>query len=190
MTDQVGELLTLTAHELAGDLPRVCARTGEADAVPTPVWFARSRWWAWVPLAVLGLIAAFSASWAPLSSWWTFAALLLPLVFSRGVTGRIPLSASVRLRLAHLRRRRLVTMMVALLLTWVSVGLWLIGSHAGGILVLGLVIALYLAAVGMFVAGRIVGVGGWPQDDGGATLKRVHPDFVDAVHLRRTGHRP
>lgn len=190
MPDHAGGVLTLTARELAGDLPSVCARTGQIDAIPTPVWFARSPSWAWLPLAVLALIAVVNASWAPLASWWTFAAILLPLLFSRGVTGRIPLSGEVRSRLAHLRRRRLVTMIVALLLTWVSVGLWLIGSRAGGLLVLGLVITLYLAVVGMFVAGRMIGVGGWPEDDGGATLKRLHPHFIDAVQLRRTGHRP
>lgn len=189
MTQPSG-VVTLSEQELAGDLPMVCALTGRADAHPTPVWFARSPWWSWVPFGLLLAVAALRTSWAPLVSWWTVAAVAVPVVASRGVTGRIPLCEELRARRAALRRRRVTTMFSALMLTWVAVGLWLVGSRAGGMVVLAAVVALYAWSVAMFVAGRLLGVRGWPETDGGATLTHAHPDFVTAVELRRTGHRP
>ena len=180
----------LTAEEVAGALPLVCARTGARPAELTPVWLARSRGWAWVPLAALGTAAAVTRSWAPRATWWAAGAMLLPLLASSGTTARVPVSVARRRRLANLRRRRLGTMLLALLLTWAAVGLWLVGSRAAGLMVMTVVVVLYVAVVGMFVLTRLLGVGGWPDDDGGVTLTRVHPDFADAVALHRTGHRP
>lgn len=183
--------LVLTPEEADGDLPLVCARTGVADAVPTPVWLASSRWWSWLPLAGLSLTALVTGSWGPLASWWAFGALVLPFLASRGAIVRVPLSQGRRARLAALRRRRLGTMLLALLLTWLAGGLWvLLQARVAGLMVLTVVAVLYVAAVGMFVLTRRLGVGGWPEPDGGATLTRVHPAFVDAVELHRTGHRP
>ena len=190
MSTPATSLLRIDAEELAGDLPLVCARTGRHDALATPVWFARSPSWAWLPLALLLLAAMATTSWAPLASWWMVGAVVLPILTSRGVTGRVPLSPTVHDRIIALRRRRLGVILAALLLTWVAVGLWLIGSRAGGMLVMALVVGLYLMVVGMFWTGRHIGVRGWPEDDGGATLRDVHPAFVDAVQLRSTGHRP
>lgn len=183
-------LVTLTAEELAGDLPLVCARTGRPAESLAPVWFARSPAWAWAPLAALAVWAAVRTDWGPLASWWTAGALLLPLVTSRGVTGRVPLDTTTRQRIAHLRTRRLGVIVAALLLTWVAITLRLIGSSAAGFVVLAMVVGLYVAAVGMFLAGRLLTVRGWPEPDGGATLRDVHPDFAAAVARRRTGHQP
>ncbi len=183
-------VLALTAEELRGDLPMVCARTGNVAQAMTPVWFTRSPWWAWAPLGVLMVTATATTSWAPLASWWAFGAVLLPILVSRGVTGQLPLDAATRDRLAALRRRRFTVVMSALLLTWVAVGLYLIGSRVAGIIVLAVVIGLYALTVGMAVAGRMLLVRGRPADDGGVVLTGAHPDFVAAVELRRTGHRP
>ena len=57
MSAPATSLLRIDAEELAGDLPLVCARTGRHDALATPVWFARSPSWAWLPLALLLLAA-------------------------------------------------------------------------------------------------------------------------------------
>lgn len=196
MSDPAGEpagrtgQLRITAEELAGDLPPVCARTGEAGAAPTPVFFLRSPWWAWTPLAVVLGAAVVGTSWAPLASWWLLVALAVIAVASRGATGQVPLSASQRGRIANLRRRRRASTMAGLLLTWVAVALWLLGSRAGGILVLAAVLACYAASIAMSALARALGVGGRPTAEGGAVLTRVHPDFATAVALHRTGHRP
>ncbi|MGI9018008.1 MAG: hypothetical protein ACR2HR_13045 [Euzebya sp.] len=190
MTHDVAGTLNLSAEELAGDLPMVCAHTGHPAQSLTPVWFARSPTWAWLPLGALALWAVITTDWAPLASWWTFGALLVPLMFSRGVTGRIPLDQTTRRRIAGIRRRRFRLTMTALLLTWVAVLLRLTGSYAASILVFGAVVAMYLMVVTMVVYGRTLAVRGWPQEDGGVTLRDAHPAFVAAVELRRTGHRP
>lgn len=182
--------VTLSAEELDGDLPMVCVLTGGPAEALVPVWFGRTSWWAWTPLAVLVGLALLQGSWAPLASLWTFAALLLPLVTSRLVTGRVPLAAGTTTRLAALRRRRIVALLSALGLTWVAVGLRLLGSRFASVVVLGGVVFLYVAGFAMGVAGRLLTVRGRPTPDGGAALINPHRAFVDAVELRRTGHRP
>lgn len=182
--------VTLSPEELAGDIPMVCVQTGEPAAALTPVWFTRSPWWAWLPAAGLVLAATTRSDLTPLSTWWAFGALLLPVVLSRGLTGQVPLGRRARRRIANLRARRFRVVMTALLLTWIAVGLWLIGSRAGGIVVLTAVVALYLVAIAMAFYARSLTVRGRPQDDGSVVLHQVHPDFADAVTLHRTGHRP
>ncbi|CAN5495036.1 hypothetical protein BH23ACT9_BH23ACT9_04460 [soil metagenome] len=182
--------MTLTPEELAGDLPLVCVRTGRTAEALTPVWFARSPWWTWAPLLGLCAWAALRADWAPLATWWAAGALLLPLLVSRGVTGRLPLDASTRQRLTALRTRRFRVIVSALLLTWVAVSLYLIGSQGAGVVVLAVVMSLYALAVGMVLAGRMISVRGVPQQDGGVTIREAHEAFVAALELRRTGHRP
>lgn len=183
-------LLTLSPEELAGDLPPVCVRTGRPATEGAAVRFARAPWWSLVPLGVLLLVAAVTASLGLLASWWLLAAVLLPLLSARGVGGRVPLSADLRGRLQHLRRRRLRLAFAALLLTWVAVTLALLDARAAGVVVLAGVVALYLLAVGTYVASRMIGVRGWPEADGGATLRDVHPDFVAAVEIHRSRARP
>ena len=182
--------ITLTPEELEGDLPMVCVRTGNPAEALTPAWFTRSPWWAWAPLALVVAVAVTTASWGPLASWWGAGAVLLPVLVSRGVTGRLPLDHTTRARLDALRGRRFRVLMSALLLTWVAVALQLLGSRVAGVLVVAVVLGLYLLVAGMFLAGRMIGVRGRPADDGGVVLADVHPDFVVAVELRRTGHRP
>lgn len=185
-----GTDVTLSPEELAGDLPMVCVRTGRPADALAPVWFTRSPWWAWVPLAALCTAATVQSSWTPLATWWAAGALLLPVILSRGVTGQVPLDRGTRQRMAHVRARRFRVVMTALLLTWVAVGLWLLGSRAAGIVVLVAVVTLYLTAIAMALYGRSLTVRGRPQSDGSVILRRVHPAFVDALALRRTGHRP
>lgn len=180
----------MSPEELDGDLPLVCARTGGPAEALTPVWFTRSPWWAWVPLAVLGLAALVSGSWDPLATWLVIGALVVPLVLSRGVTGRLPLGRDVRRRMGQLRDRRVRTLLTALLATWLAVGLWLLGARAAGLIVLAAVLGLYGTAIAMAFYGRSLGVRGRPLPDGSVALVGVHPDFVDAVELWRTGHRP
>lgn len=182
--------LALTPEELAGDVPMVCVRSGNPADDLVPVWFARAPRWAWGPLAALAAWAAITTDWAPLASWWAAAAIALPLLTSRAVTGTLPLDLATRQRIAALRSRRARVVLLALLLTWVSVGLWLLGSRAGGLLVLALVLGLYAVAVAMAITGRRLGVRGTPAGDGGALLIDVHPGFADALDLHRTGHRP
>ena len=186
----MGQLFTLTPEELAGDLPPVCVRTGETTTEVQHVRFTRAPWWSGLPLLGLAVWTVSAGSFAPLASFWVIVALLLPVLTSRGTSGRLPLSLPLRGRLAALRRRRMVFVLGALLLTWVSVSLLLIGSRAAGLLVLAAVLALYLSAVGSYLVSRSLGVRGWPERDGGATVRHAHPAFVDAVELRRTGHRP
>jgi hypothetical protein len=182
--------VTLTPDELAGDLPMVCVLTGRPAEATSGVWFARSSWWAWVPLGLVLGLAIGRASWAPLASWWAAGAVLLPILVSRGVAGRVPLDRSAQVRLARLRRRRSRTALTALGLTWVAVALHLLGARAAGVVVLAGVLALYLTAIGTVVAGRMLTVRGRPTVEGGVRLTNAHPAFVDAVELRRTGHRP
>ena len=181
--------LELSAEELAGDLPPVCARTGQ-PAELAGVWFARSAGWTWIPLGLVVAVAVGRTDPSVLTSFWAVGAVALPLIFSRGTTGRIPLHQSIRARQANLRSRRLRTVLLALLLTWVAVALWLIDSRLAGVIVLGAVLVLYAGAVAMVILGRRLGVRGRPTVQGGARLRNAHPDFVDAVLLRRTGHRP
>lgn len=183
-------LFTVSAEELDGDLPGVCVRTGAPTDELQHVRFARTPWWALVPVALLVLTAAITASLGPIASWWMLAAVILPIVTARGVGGRVPLAQERRDRLRDLRRRRLKLYFAALLLTWVSVSLVLLDARVAGLLVLAAVMALYLLAVGTYLAARVIGVRGWPEADGGATLRDVHPDFVAAVEIRRTGFRP
>lgn len=182
--------LALTPEELAGDVPLVCVRSGNPADALVAVWFARTPRWAWAPLAALAGWAAVTADWTPLASWWSAGALALPLLTSRAVTGALPLDLPTRRRIAALRSRRARVVLLALLLTWVSVGLWLLGSRVGGLLVLALVLGLYAVAVAMAVTGQRLGVRGSPAADGGAVLLDVHPAFADALDLHRTGHRP
>ncbi|MEE8599746.1 hypothetical protein [Euzebya tangerina] len=180
----------LTATELEGDLPLVCARTGEQTDGMVGVWFARSARWTWIPLAAVIALAIGRGDGRLLTSYWAVGGVVLPLVFSRGVRGRLPLDATLRQRQASLRSRRLRTILTALLLTWVAVGLWLLDSRAAGVVVLGAVLALYAAALGMAWVSRRLGARGRPTPEGGVRLINAHPGFVEAVELRRTGHRP
>ena len=190
MNPSVEPTLRISEDELGGDLPPVCARTGTPDGVPTPVWYASTPWWSAIPLAGLVVVVTASGFWTTGRFWWLLGGLAAPVLLSRAVTGQVPFSPELRRRMAELRRRRMRTVLSALLLTWVAVSLWLLESRVAAILVLGLVLVLYGLAVGMAVAVRMVGVGGRPEADGGATLTRVAPAFVEAVELRRTGHRP
>lgn len=195
MADPVGRpdvrvAVALTSDELDGDLPMVCTRTGRPAEALVPVWFASTSWWAWLPLGLLCLLGVWQRSWAPLASLWAAGALVLPLLLSRMVTGRMPLEAPLTGRLAALRRRRFVTLLAALGLTWVAVALRLLGSGVASVIVLAGVIGLYVGGFAMAVAGRVLTVHGHPLPDGGAVVTNAHPDFVDAVELRRTGHRP
>ncbi|WP_370325731.1 hypothetical protein [Euzebya sp.] len=182
--------LRLSPEELDGDLPMVCAVTGRPAEALTPVWFAQTTWWAWAPLAGLAAWGLLSGRWAPLVSLWGVGALLVPVLTSRGVTGRLPLDHTTRARLANLRTRRSTVVIAALLLTWVAVGLWLVRARFAGFVLLVVVLAMYATAVAMAVWGRTLTVRGRPLPDGGVALRAVHPDFADAVELHRTGHRP
>lgn len=177
--------IRLTPREARGELPAVCVRTGDGAAVISPVRLARAPWWSAAPLALLLMAAAATGSSRLLASWWMAGALLLPLFTSRGMVARLPLSEEVRTQLRNLRRRRFRLMMGALLLTWVAVSLFLFVSRPAGVVVLAAVIAMYLLAVGTYVASRMVGVGGRPEDDGGATLRNAHPRFIAAVERGR-----
>lgn len=182
--------LTLTAEELGGDVPLVCVRTGRPATRLVGVWFARSALWTWIPLGLVIAAAVGTGRSGILTSYWGVGSIAVPVIFSRGTTGALPLSPDLKARLSHLRGRRLRVLLSALLLTWVAVGLWLVGSHVAGVVVLVGVITLYLGAIAMVVYGRRMGVRGRPTGEGGALVHNAHPDFIDALELYRTGHRP
>ena len=181
---------TLVEDELNGDVPAVCPVTGDTGFAQVGVWFARSPAWSWLPLAALVVWASLRASPAPLASWWLLGALAVPALTSRAVTGQLWLAASVVDRLGALRTRRFRLTMLGLLLTWPCVGAWLLGYRAAALVLLAVVLGCYGVAVLLAVVGRALTVRGRPRPDGGVDLRDPHPAFVDAVELRRTGHRP
>ena len=141
-----------------GDLPEVCAKTGEPADLSWGTTLTHIPRWAWV-LLPFGILPFLVAS----------------RIASKRVDGLIPLSERASVRIAQTTRLRMIGLLVGGALLFI--GFVLDSQQATWAGIGGIAIASLATLVGVwwFVGGT------WDPKAETATLRRVHPAFVEAT---------